>query len=177
MLAVLLALGAGCGKPTAGSTPPAAGGGAELEDDTEPVDVAEPVDASAARPTEPVPVGEPVEELYIDGVRLRLLPRLCRLDASFLDQERRFDFRFPGACHFGPDAGGRPWVVSTDHGKAVLVVGSSKLESGACDTALQVVVITERGPELSREIQRVSGCGPGPWDEMMVHVLASDRGG
>lgn len=48
-------------------------------------------------------------------------------------------------------------------------------ETDGCDTALQVVVITERGPAISREIQRVSGCGPGPWDEMLVHVLASDR--
>lgn len=65
-------------------------------------------------------------------------------------------------------------MVATDHGKAELVESWVTREPDGCDTALQVVVITERRPVLSREIQRVSG-GPGPWDEMLVHVLASDR--
>lgn len=116
------------------------------------------------------------EALYIDGVRLRLQPTGCTLTAAFLDQKLEHDFQqFPGACHFACDLQGQPWVVPTDHGKAVLVESSVPAEDGDCDTALQIVVITERGPQLSREVQHVSACGPGPWDELMYHVLASDR--
>lgn len=170
----LLGLVAACGKGPVGttaSTPPTDDDGSA---------VVEPADdgpaTSATVPTDP-PASDDVEELYVDGVRLRLQPGDCSLTATFLDQERRHRFQpFPGACHFAPDRDGQPWVVPTDNGKAVLVVSSVPTEAGdACETALQLVVITERGPELSREIQRVSGCGPGPWDEMMYHVLASDR--
>lgn len=171
----LLGLVAACGKGPAGttaSTPPTNDDGSGA--------VVEPVDDGAATatavPADP-PAGDDVEELHIDGVRLRLQPADCSLTATFLDQERRHRFQpFPGACHFAPGRDGLPWVVPTDHGKAVLVGSSVPAQAGdGCETALQLVVITERGPALSREVQRVSGCGPGPWDEMMYHVLASDR--
>jgi hypothetical protein len=151
------------------STPPTSGGG------TAEVEPSGGTQADGATSPADPPAGD-VEELYVDGVRLRLEPQACLLTATFLDEERRHRFQaFPGACHFAPDPHGQPWVVSTDHGKAVLVQSWTPAEAGSCDTALQIVVVTERGPELSRQIQRVSGCGPGPWDEMMYHVLASDR--
>lgn len=119
---------------------------------------------------------EPLEQLDIDGVRLSLDPGGCDVVATFLEERREHHFDFPGDCHFAPDPQDRPaWVVPTDHGKAVLVVGSAPADGGGCDTALQVLVITEQGPALSSEIQRVSGCGPGPWDEMLYHVMASQR--
>jgi hypothetical protein len=167
----LLVLAGACGKgPSATTTTtPTADGQQE---------VAEAAGRGRASPTGApanAPADEDVEELYIDGVRLRLQPNGCELTVSFLDQRHRHRFEsFPGACHFAPDRHGQPWVVLTDHGNAVLVESSAPAEGG-CNTALQVVVVTERGPQLSREIQRVSGCGPGPWDEMMYHVLASDR--
>ncbi len=166
----LLALVA-CGKgpgPTHSTPPDDDGGGttAETGHHTPTGD-----DGSSS---EPRPADE--EELRIDGVRLRLQPGSCQLSATFLDEalEHRFE-SFPGPCHFAASAEGPPWVVATDHGKAVLVQSSAKTEGNDCDTALQIVVITERGPQLSRQVQRISSCGPGPWDEMMYHVLASDR--
>lgn len=124
--------------------------------------------------TEDEPPASDAEELYVDGVRMTLQPSTCTFTATFLDHELGHHFEFPGACHFAPGPDGQPWIVPTDHGKAVLVEGSTPVD-GQCDTALQIVVVTERGPALSRQVQRVSGCGPGPWDEMMYHVLASDR--
>jgi hypothetical protein len=173
----LLGLVAACGKGPAGttaSTPPTS--------DDDGSAVVEPADDGAstttATPADP-PAGDDVEELHIDGVHLRLQTTGCALTATFLDEERRHRFEpFPGACHFALGRDGLPWVVPTDHGKAVLVGSSVPVQAGEdCETALQVVVITERGPELSRQVQRVSSCGPGPWDEMMYHVLASDRVG
>ncbi len=114
------------------------------------------------------------ESLLIDGVTLSLVPDGCQLTATYLDQRQTHTFDFPGACQFSPDAQGQPWVVPTDNGKAVIVESWAPADRG-CDTALQVVVITDKGPQLSRDIQRVSQCGPGPWDEMMYHVLSSDR--
>lgn len=166
-----------CGKGAASVPPLAAGDRATGEVGTGSDGLAEVEDdagAAAAVPEDPPAADE--EELYIDGVRLRLRPAQCQLTARFLDEERQHQFeRFPGACHFAPDRDGQPWVVATEHGKAVLVQSSVARDTEGCDTALQIVVITERGPALSREIQRVSGCGPGPWDELMYHVLASDR--
>lgn len=173
----LLALVAACGKTAARVSPPDAGNRATGETEAGGGDRAEAEDdagAIAAVPDDPPAADD--EELYVDGVRLRLRPAECLLTARFLDEERRHRFEgFPGACHFAPDRGGQPWVVATEHGKAVLVQSWVARDADGCDTALQIVVITERGPELSREIQRVSGCGPGPWDELMYHVLASDR--
>lgn len=168
-LALLGACGKGPGS-TATSTPTV---GAHEEQ-------ADPSSGSGSTPAAAPTVGPNeagVEELYVDGVRLRLQPAGCVLTAVFLDQEHRHRFEpFPAsACHFAPDQHGQPWVVPTEHGKAVLVESSVPAEGDDCETALQIVVVTERGPQLSREIQHVSGCGPGPWDEMMYHVLASDR--
>jgi hypothetical protein len=175
--AIALVLAAACGKPTTGSTPPGSGSGSGSGGDTAEV---EPPDAEP-RPTlvygdEPSPPSVGIEELYIDGVRLLLRSSECLLVAVTVGEEQLHRFeKFPGECHFAKDRDGQSWVVATDHGKAVLVESSVPKDAGNCDTALQVVVITEKGPMLSREVQRVSGCGPGPWDEMMVHVLASDR--
>lgn len=130
-----------------------------------------------AEPGEPPATAEPEatanEELDIDGVHLSLSSG-CDLVATFGDQRREHHFDFPGECHFAPDPQDRPaWVVPTDNGKAVLVVGSAPTDGSDCDTALQVLVVTEKGPALSVDIQRVAGCGPGPWDEMMYHVMSS----
>jgi len=124
-------------------------------------------DDSGADPT--------VETIDVDGVKLELVPDECQLSATFVDDEQSHHFAFPGACHFSPDPEGQAWVVATDHGKALLVESWVPLAEGDCDTALQLVIITQKGPELSSQIQRVSGCGPGPWDEMMYHVLAAQR--
>jgi hypothetical protein len=170
----LAAAACGKGPRPMDSTPPSRGGGtAEVEPLHHSLALTELEDGGGS-PVEPPATDE--EALYIDGVRLRLQPSGCTLTAAFLDEERKHAFQeFPGACHFACDLQGQPWVVPTDHGKAVLVESSAPAEEGDCDTALQIVVITERGPELSREVQHVSACGPGPWDELMYHVLASDR--
>lgn len=170
--ACLLTLATACGKGPgpSESTPPGPADGTT----TAAVERSTAEEEAGGATPEPRPADE--EELHVDGVRLRLQPAGCLLTAKLLDEELEHQFpAFPGPCHFAPDRQGQPWIVATEHGKAVVVESSATGEDGACDTALQVVVITERGPQLSREIQRVSACGPGPWDEMMYHVLASDR--
>jgi hypothetical protein len=164
------------GPAPSNTTPPSTDGSAVAVEP--PRDRAQPAASGAAAAGDAPACEDPGggEELYIDGVTLRLQPSSCTLTAVFLDQTRQHRFEgFPGACHFARDGQDQPWVVATDHGNAVLVQASVPAEGGDCDTALQVVVVTERGPALSREIQRVTGCGPGPWDELMLHVLASDR--
>lgn len=114
-----------------------------------------------------------VEHLVLSGVALSLSPKTCRLQASVDSRANSHHFDFPGECHFSPAKS--PWIVETKYGKAVLVAGSTSKDNGECDTALQLIVITEQGLELSEQIQRVSSCALGRWDEMMYHVMSSRR--
>ncbi|MCH9681506.1 MAG: hypothetical protein K0V04_08740 [Deltaproteobacteria bacterium] len=172
-LGLLVALTAcnakGSGQQT---TPP--GPSASTSSPTVPTQTPEAPDDIADAGSDDAAKGDAVE-LLIDGVQLRLTPSNCQLTASYLDEQQGHTFEFPGDCHFSPGPDGLPWIVPTDNGKSVVVESWVPADGDACDTALQVVVITERGPTLSRGIQRVSECGPGPWDEMMVHVLSSER--
>ncbi|MCB9716693.1 MAG: hypothetical protein H6712_22740 [Myxococcales bacterium] len=169
MLAASLACGKGTGpgsSPPPDSTTTDGGALADLDADGG-TETGAPEEEGSGAPAD----GEPLD---IDGVHLSLSPAGCQLVATWLDQRREHHFDFPGECHFAPDPQQRPaWVVPTDSGKAVIVMGSRPNEGGDCDTALQVLVVTEKGPALSSEIQRVASCSPGPWDEMMYHVMAS----
>lgn len=108
-----------------------------------------------------------------DGVVLGLWPDECVLLAESSAARVEHRFEFPGACGFAVDREGKPRIVETDTGVA-LMIESSKPVAQDCDTALRVVVLGREGPRLSKAEQRVAMCAPGDWDEMMFHVLASE---
>ncbi|MEM6993734.1 MAG: hypothetical protein AAF721_24685 [Myxococcota bacterium] len=133
---------------------------------------------------EPQPLGEttvpdapdpgPSEVAEVEDVRLTLTAD-CQLTAEQGGETFTHKFRFPAECHFSKDAKAGLRIVATDHGKAVLVESSEPDGDKHCLTSLQVVVVAKEGPRLSKQIQHVAMCAPGVWDEMMFHVLASDR--
>jgi len=170
-----LAASAGCAKPTEPTAPPVEPTAPSPEVETTGTDPREPdvataVDVEAANDPD-------IETLSFSGVDFKLVSSKCVLSATYLGAERTHHFDFPGPCHWSPDRDGQPWIVTTDHGKAVLVESWTSTDGGNCDTALQVVVVSDKGPELSSQVQRVSRCGPGPWDEMMYHVMSGQRVG
>ncbi|PRQ06736.1 hypothetical protein [Enhygromyxa salina] len=159
-----------CVRGNTTDTPASDGGDGSASTSTvAPVEV-EPSEGGV--PLEVRRAGDAPEKIELKGVLLGLDPDDCVLIAELGSQRLEHSFEFPAACHFATDAAGRPRMVETDTGPA-LIVESSKPIGQDCDTALRVVVITSAGPRLSKAEQHVAMCAPSDWDELMFHVLAS----
>ena len=174
MSALALAVHA-CAPSSGSSADPGAGPNDATADAGEVAPIESEPDASTTGPASDARAADDAPEQFSRaGVTLGLWPDECLLVAETQTIRVEHRFEFPDACHFVSESeGGPPQAVATEYGPALMVVGSKALDDG-CDTALRVVLLHAEGPRVSRGVQRVAACGPGAWDEMMYHVLASE---
>lgn len=82
--------------------------------------------------------------------------------------------RPPPTCQFAVDHQGKPQIVQTRQGPALLVVAPQPLPNSKwCDTSVRAVVLREGRIFISEDTQRLRSCAPGPYDSKMFEVLVT----
>lgn len=105
--------------------------------------------------------------------------RDCELVYGVSAESSSIRMQLPSPCQFAKRKDGSIRIIESENGSVLLVESSRSVltpaPSGAavdCDTHLRGVIVTDKGVQLSRDIQKVSTCAPALWDEKMFHIFA-----